>query len=178
MANSAKRAIEIAESLVGKGIYVLGTGDCDTKDDGQYDCAGFAISKCYGLRRHRPGFNVGSWATVSDDINCNSAIEDSQHKREVFEQVLDHPKPGDLLTYPTFISQGKKFIGHVVLVHTVPAEWDWHLSRWAELGVIECRGPNGRKPGIIIGSASHFDVHDRTWPKEQHRSKLIRVRGA
>lgn len=176
--NSPALAVHIANSLVGTGIYWLGTGDCDTPKGGKSDCAGFAINKCYNIRRHRLGFNKGPWASVEDDINCNSAIEDSQHKRELFEQALDVPKPGDLLTYPTFYIHGvpKPFIGHVTIVVAVPAEWDWHLNKWAELDVVQMCGPNGHNPGIIYSSGKHWDDHDAKWPKDEHRSKLIRVR--
>lgn len=176
--NSAELAVMIAESLVRTSMYWLGTGDCDTPQGAKFDCAGFAINKCYNIRRHRLGFNKGAWASVEDDINCNSAIEDSQHKKELFEQVLDVPKPGDLLTYPTFYIHGvpKPFIGHVAIVVGVPAEWDWRVSAWAGLTVVQMSGPNGHYPGISKTSGAHWDAHDRMWPKDEHRSKLIRVR--
>ncbi len=187
--NTAEKAVEIALSLVNTGIYKLGTGDCDTKTGEPSDCAGFAINRCYNIRRHRPGFNAGPWASVSDDINCNSAIEDAHHKQELFEPVFlidkkfsDVPRPGDLLTYPTFRIKNAlgatvgPFIGHVGIVVGVPAEWSWGASKWAELTVVQCCGPDGRKPGIVKSSALHWDAHDKVWEKPQHRSVLLRIK--
>ncbi len=93
---SPAEAIQRALSIVGHGgQYWLGTGDWKpnatdvpwTTNNGGTgsDCAGFAISWCYKLTRHRPGFNVGSWSSCSDDLNCNSAIEDAEHAGELFE---------------------------------------------------------------------------------------------
>lgn len=177
---SAAEAVAIARDLVGQMTYWLGTGDCDTANWGRSDCAGFAICRCYGLRRHRPGFNVGPWASVSDDLNCNSAIEDADHARELFEHVTSGPPQlGDLLCYPTFHLPGhpKPWIGHVAIVVGLERllEWDWARPTWSYLDVVQCAGPNGRTPGVIATTASHWDDHDRTWPKPEHRSSLIRV---
>jgi len=188
--------VKIALSQVGHGIYQLGTGDASDHPDDPTDCAGFAINRCYGLKRHRPGFNKGPWASVEDDLNCNSAIEDAEHKQELFTLVFpgpnavakspkmgdahafDVPHPGDLITYPTFRLEGHKdpWIGHIAIVTAVPAEWSWGQSTWRELGIVQCCGPNGRRPGIIAGTAGHWDLHDSQWPKPEHRTRLIRVR--
>lgn len=180
--NSPEQAVQIALSQVGHGVYQLGTGDCTDKADDPTDCAGFAISRCYGLRRHRPGFNRGAWATVSDDLNSNSAIEDAEHHMELFlpvwdgERAYDVPEPGDLLAYPTFRLPGHQpWIGHVAIVTAVPPEWDWTSSRWRDLTIVQCVGPNGRRPGINTAGGGHFDVHDQMWPKPEHRTRLIRV---
>ena len=178
--NSPAEAVKIALASVGHFTYWLGTGDCDTANWGRSDCAGFAICRCYNIRRHRPGFNKGPWATVESDINCNSAIEDADHHRELFERVTSGPpQPGDLLCYPTFVSQGHKFIGHVAIVVGTDRllEWDWTRPTWSYLDVVQCCGPNGRTPGVIATTASHWDDHDRVWPKPEHRSVLIRVVG-
>lgn len=185
--NTAEQAVELALSLVGTGTYWLGTGDCDTPRDSNSDCAGFAINKCYGLRRYRPGFNKGPWSTVEDDINCNSAIEDSKHKRELFrpafvsEDGLIDVHPGDLLTYPTIHlkdahSKWHTFVGHVGIIVEVPKGWMLRRHGWAGLGIVQCCGPNGRHPGIIKTTASHWDQHDHDWPKPAHRSVVIRPR--
>lgn len=171
-------AVTVARSLVGTGVYELGTGDCDTPIGGPSDCSGFAINRCYGLRRHRPGFNVGSWATVSDDLNPNSAIEDSDHHRELFVRA-DRPQLGDLLAYPTIRLPGhlSPWIGHIAIVVDVSRviEWDPATPDWSLLGVVQCCGPNGRRPGVIETNASHWNGHDMTWPKPEHRSALLRV---
>lgn len=178
---SAADAVKIAHELVGHMTYWLGTGDCDTANWGRSDCAGFAICRCYGLRRHRPGFNRGPWASVSDDLNVNSAIEDADHHRELFERATGVPRPGDLLCYPTFRLPGrdKPWIGHVAIVVGTERllEWDWSRPTWSYLDVVQCCGPDGRTPGVIATDAKHWDDHDRIWPRAEHRSALIRVVG-
>jgi hypothetical protein len=181
--NTAEQATELALSLVDSGTYWLGTGDCDTPRDGKSDCAGFAINKCYNIRRHRPGFNRGAWATVEDDINCNSAIEDADHKQDLFELIYPgnwlNVEVGDLLTYPTIHikdahSEWHEFIGHVGLISDVPRGWTFIGSGWAGLSVVQCCGPNNRRPGIIQTTGAHWDEHDHDWPK--NRSVVIRPR--
>ncbi len=171
-------AVTVARSLVGHLTYWLGTGDCDTPSTGRSDCAGFAISKCYGLRRHRPGFNRGSWSSVEDDINCNSAIEDADHHRELFVRAA-RPELGDLLAYPTFHLPGHQqpWIGHIAIVIGVARviEWDPATPQWHLLDVAQCCGPNGRTPGVLATTAAHWDAHDQIWPLPQHRSVLLRV---
>src|SRR5687767_13353887 len=132
---TTQEAIRRATSMVNNttGVYMLGTGDYRprklidlpwTKTASGVigsDCAGFAICWAWKLRRHRPGFNKGPWATVEDDINVNSTIEDAYHKQEIAVPVEPaRVKPGDLLCYPTIYSRGHKFIGHVGMVVDVP----------------------------------------------------------
>lgn len=174
-------AVTVARSLVGHLTYWLGTGDCDTPTDGRSDCFGFAFDRCYGVRRHRPGFNVGPWASVTDDLNCNSAIEDADHHRELFVRA-DRPQLGDLLAYPTFTivdmnGASHHFIGHVAIIIGVSRmlEWDPAAPQWRLLDVAQCCGPNGRTPGVLATTAAHWDDHDKMWPKPEHRSALLRV---
>ena len=177
-------------------MYVLGTGDWKpvgpntpdvpwTTRDGMLgsDCAGFAISWCYKLPRHRPGYNHGTWASVSDDINCNSAIEDARHGRELFEVASGPPQLGDLLTYPTFTllapdGTSHKFIGHVGIVTGVgrALEWDAEHPQYELLDIAQCRGPNGRKPAVVATDGSVWAHHDTVWPKPQHRTVVLRAR--
>lgn len=173
-------AVTVARSLVGSGVYWLGTGDFDTPVGGRSDCFGFAFCRCYGVKRHRPGFNVGDWASVTDDLNCNSAIEDADHHRELFVRVISGPpRIGDLLAYPTFHLPGhdKPWIGHIAIVVGADRllEWDWARPTWSFLDVAQCAGPDGRSPGIIASSAHHWDEHDHDWPKFEHRTALLRV---
>jgi len=148
------------------------------------DCAGFAISWCYQLTRHRPGFNKGSWATVADDINCNSALEDAQHRSELFRLLApdERPEPGDLLLYPTFSvknAAGKniRFIGHVGIVVGTKRVKDWApgWNSYEQLDMAQCKGPGGRKPGVVLTDGSVWSHHDTVWPKKQHRSYLVRA---
>lgn len=175
---TADQAVKRALERVGRGVYRLGTGDLDTPADEASDCAGFAINWCYGLRRHRPGFNRGSWSSVSDDLNVNSAIEDADHAGELFERVQT-PAPGALLCYPTFRLAGHAapWIGHVAIVVSVrrAVEWDHARPDWSLLDVVQCRGPNGARPGIVASSAANWSGHDLRWPRPEHRSVLLRV---
>lgn len=188
---NAAEAVARAQSIVGRGgQYLLGTGDywphaeagqaVDLPWTGQAgswgaDCAGFAISWAWKLRRHRPGFNLGSWATVSNDINSDSALQDGHHRKELFD-VVNTPAPGDLVIYPSIYISGHRFIGHVGLVEAVPAEWDTAAPQYELLTVIQCRGPNGRKPGVIRTDGSIWAHHDQVWPKPAHRAQLVRPR--
>ena len=175
-----QEAAAYAKTQVGHGVYKLGTGDIDSTGDDLRDCAGFAICECFGLKRHRPGYNNGPWASVSDDINCNSVIEDALHKQELFRPVgpTELPEPGDLLTYPTVRIKGmdgqmKTFIGHVGILSDTSG-WMKTNPKWGSLKIIQCCGPDGHTPGIVETWASHWDGHDVIWPKVAHRSVLIR----
>lgn len=198
---SADEAVARAISLINNGgQYVLGAGDYRPKQmpggiidlpwterDGLVgsDCAGFAISWCYKLQRHRPGYNVGAWSTCSDDINCNSAIEDAQHARDCFvlveQQPEAEPQVGDLLAYPTIYLAGKEFPGHVCIVVGIdryladPYVWDFAKPRYDLLDVAQCHGPNTFKPGVVRTDGSIWMRHDSVWPKPEHRSWLIRA---
>ena len=43
------------------------------------------------------------------------------------------------------------------------------------LGVVQCRGPNGRRPGIIATDGSIWSHHDAQWPRPEHRTGILRV---
>ena len=141
------------------------------------DCAGFAISWCYQLPRHRLGFNVGAWSTVADDINVDSAIQDAEHDGDLFASVTDGAQPGDLLVYPTITlpeHPGMRWIGHVCIVEMVPDAWSL-ADGWTPLTVIQCKGPNGRMPAVQRTDGGIWTRHDAMWPKDEHRSRLLRV---
>lgn len=196
---SASEAVSRALSVANKGgRYILGAGDYDPRaPDSPFtphmyttsagvnvtalgsDCCGFAISFAYKLPRHRSGFNRGPWATISDDINCNSAIEDADHAGELFERVVGAPQVGDLLAYPTVYKDGRQYgIGHVVIVVGVSRvlEWDPALPDWSALDTAECHGPNGHEPGVVLSTGIGFVRHDALWPKPAHRTTLLRVK--
>ncbi len=176
-------------------MYLLGTGDYApdkktgkdlpwTKRDGRLgsDCAGFAICWAWKLQRHRPGFNVGSWASVSEDINCNSALEDGLHLMELFTTLPEGSciQPGDLLLYPTIrlkVKNGAKtetktFIGHVGLIERIPI--GFRYGNWSALSIIQCHGPNGFVPGVVRTDGSIWMRHDINWGKLEHRTRVVR----
>ncbi|MCA1833050.1 MAG: hypothetical protein ABR520_11310 [Mycobacteriales bacterium] len=177
--HDADRAVARALALIGRGTYVFGTGDIDSSGDDARDCFGFACCELFGIPRHRPGFNRGSWATVSDALNCNSAIEDADHAGELFER-LSTPMPGALILYPTIHLPGHPtpWIGHVKLVVGVSrcTAWDRDRPDWSLLDTVECRGPNGARPGIVAGNGLGMVTHDGLWPKPEHRTAMIRVK--
>jgi hypothetical protein len=153
---------------------MLGTGDISSRGDDPRDCFGFAVCEVYGIKRHRVGFNTGPWATVSDDLNSNSAIEDADHHGELFERVFT-PAPGVLLAYPTIRLTGHTWIGHIAIVTSVSRclEWDHDHPWYSLLDVVQCSGPNGRKPGIVSTDGAIWDHHDAQWPKS--RTVMLRV---
>lgn len=167
-----------ARALRGRGVYKLGTGDIDSQGEEPRDCFGFAVCEVYGLKRHRPRFNRGPWATVSDDLNCNSAIEDALHARELFEIAL-RPEPGVLLAYPTIRLTGhpRPWIGHILIVVSVVRclEWDPANPDYSLLDTVDCHGPDGRRPGITAGTGAACNLHDHDWPKAEHRTRMLRV---
>lgn len=179
---TAAAAVAQARALVGRGVYQLGTGDHTSKGDDPRDCFGFAVCELYGIKRHRPGFNTGPWATVTDDLNCNSALEDAEHDQELFELAFT-PAPGILLAYPTIRLRGDDgalhtFIGHIGIVTGVSRclEWDRENPDYALLDVVQCSGPNGRRPGIRATDGSVWNRHDEVWPKSEHRTRMLRVK--
>jgi hypothetical protein len=176
--HTADEAVARALELVGCGVYRLGAGDIGSLGDEPRDCFGFAVCELYGLPRHRPGFNRGDWATVSDDLNCNSAREDALHAQELFEPVFT-PFPGALIMYPTIHLPGRSepWIGHVKIVVGVSRCSMFHVERpdWTLLDTVECCGPPGRHPGIIRGTGAGMTDHDHRWPKPEHRTVMLRV---
>lgn len=182
-------AVTRALSMVGDPhCYVLGGGDYRPEpapDVPWTDHAGLVGSDCWGFvawchrqARHRPGFNVGPWATVSDDVNCNSAIEDALHKQELFT-IAPRPEPGDLIAYPTIHLPGhpQPFIGHVCIVTDASKlpEWDPNFPDFHNLAVAHCAGPDGRKPAVRITDGSIWNHHNSLWPKPGHRCQVLRV---
>lgn len=179
-------------------VYWLGTGDYKpfSTDHGQIDmpwtsnedaeklgyhrcsdCAGFAICWCWKLRRHRPGFNKGPWASIEDDINVNSIMEDAVHHQELATEVEPSMvMPGDLLCYPTIKLKGfpKPFIGHVAIVLDVNPVY--LAGRYSKLLIAHCHGPNGRRPAVTQNMGSHWEEHDKQWPKNEHRTHVIRIK--
>lgn len=198
---TAEEAVTRAQKMVNKGgQYLYGTGDYQpfsssvsdridgfvdlpwTLKNGEQgsDCAGFAICWAWKLKRHRPGFNKGEWASIEDDINVNSILEDAQHHQELSRGIVGEPKipppckPGDLLCYPTFYVKGvtRPFIGHVALIEKVPDGW---FGGYDALTVIQCHGPDHFKPGVIRSNGYVFTQHDAKWPGDSNRERRCKI---
>ncbi len=167
---------------------MLGTGDyrptaedlpwtTNAKGHGS-DCWGYAGAWCYKLPRHRPGFNSGSWASVSDDINTDSAIEQSEHAAtdRLFEAVKT-PMLGDLLVYPSIRGpDGKRLrIGHVGIIVKLCAEWGTETPQYGELEVVQCQA--SRKPAVMRGPGVGWLFRDKFkgLRDEAWRTRILRV---
>lgn len=186
---TADEAVRHALAMVGRGVYQLGTGDVASAGDDPRDCFGFAACECYGIRRHRPGFNRTGYThrrlpsgqidepDIVNDLNCNSAIGDALHARELFAPALA-PFLGALILYPTIHLPGHPpWIGHVKIVTGLSRSGAWNHDHpdWSLLDTVECRGPNGRRPGIVAGTGATMLEHDRQWPRPEHRTAMLRV---
>lgn len=185
---SPEEAVQRALSMRGRTErYQLGTGDYRPRGDidlpftakaGKVgsDCWGFAGAWAYKLPRHRPGFNKGPWATVSDDINCDSAIEDAEHLRELYE-VVSTPAKGDLLVMPSIRGPDRRRIriGHVWLVVDVPAEWDAAAPQLDLLTTMQCQA--SLPPAIKHGPGPRYDGSSfRGMVDPRWRIRILRVR--
>lgn len=174
--------------------YQLGTGNFDPRRPHDpetthhktgkrgADCAGFAVCWVHKLKRHRPGFGKGPGAHVVDDINSDSTLYDARYNNELFTLVDGPPLPGDLLITPSIyhVSGRRLGIGHVMLVTKNRAlEWDGAVlpRPWNLVDVIQCRGPNGKRPGIICSTASYCAKHDSMWLKVPSMwTQVVRMR--
>jgi hypothetical protein len=175
------RAVERALSLVGSLLpYKLGTGNHrgpTRYNNGPlgFDCWGLAGSFAFEQPRHEPGFNKGPWATVSDDRNCDSAIEEAEHIGKAYQVVLT-PRVGDLLVMPSIRDKnGKRIrIGHVWLVVGVPAEWDEAAPQYSLLDTVQCQAST--KPAIKRGPGPRSDATTfRGLINEEWRVRILRV---
>ena len=189
---AVQRMLELEASR--KGCYAWGTGDYDpahpellgmTTAHGLtgWDCAGAAVCQAYRLFRHQPGFNRTAYATVEDDINVDSILEDADVElrggRQDLGELVTVPAPGILLMTPTIRIPEKAFVepGHVRLIIDA-SKWNPAAPRWADVVYLECRGPNKRTPGVVRDSGGSVDTHDRLWPKAMHRAAMVRIRAA
>jgi hypothetical protein len=149
------------------------------------DCSAFALW-CWRIAPHRAGFNHGSWSTVSDDVNTDSLVEDALHRHELVTLVTadDRPMPGDLLVYRSiWYADGhandtghgdRRWIGHVSIIVDVPRVYV--AGDYSTLRVVQCRGPNGKRPGVIESDGYTWEHHDQDWGDvEIRRSKIVRV---
>lgn len=222
MLTTSTDPVERARAAAASGLsqYVLGGGGYHPQhdpagalvDDSPYgprssdgavgvDCSAFAIQWAHMLPGHRPGFNRGPWSTVSDDINTDSALEDSWHLSELFRLVngwvgggdgshvaRNQVQPGDLLIYRSiYDDHGKRlwpWIGHVSIVLDVDAAFDPTRPRWELLRVAQAKGPDYRHPAVIVTDGSIWTHHDELWQatdadrrdRPERGAAVIRVR--
>lgn len=176
-----------------QGEYQLGAGGYDPTDPNNCfhphyntkkigcDCSAFSIKFALKLDGHRPGFGKGPGAHVTDYINSDSALYDARYNNEIFELVEGPPQMGDHIVTPSVFKNGKRIgIGHVRLATANHAlEWDHAVlpRPWDRVEVVECRGPNGKRPGVIVGSAAGCARHDAKWVKVPAMwTQVIRVK--
>jgi hypothetical protein len=188
-AEAVQRMLELEASR--RGQYVWGTGNYDPKHpellgmttnhslEG-WDCAGAAVCHAFRLFRHRPGFNRQPHATVDDDINVDSILEDADPDRgglQELGELVTIPAPGILLLTPTIRLPEKAFVqpGHVRLILDA-TRWNPSAPKWADVTYLEVHGPNGHTPGCTRSTGESVDVHDKLWPKPMHRAAMVRVR--
>lgn len=210
------RAVDRAMRFVKRGgQYVFGTGNVHAEavagssldvpwtakevDDGHggkktvvgVDCAGL-VCFSYELTRHRPGFNARRNATIVDDINVDSLLEDAEPvlgRGELTERI-ELPELGALVAYPSVRitndeGETRRIPGHVGIIVgvfggiTLPGladEWDPMHPDYRRLKVAHACGPNFRKPGIVVTDGTTWMRHDELWPKPQHKTRILRVR--
>lgn len=194
---TAPQAVARARAAVGHMTYELGTGDLDTPLDGKTDCV-FALVYCYGVKRHRLGFNRnvaghrrtlmgpdGNAPSIIDDINCNSQIENAFYTQDLMRPVYDdeRPEPGDILAWPSITlrhADGTKYFegtGHNGIVVGVSRATKWNplAPNFADLDVVQCCGPNDHHPGVVLSDGVAWRIHSTQWPKPEHRSQILRV---
>lgn len=184
---AVQRMLELEASR--KGAYSWGAGHFDPDHPGLlgmtvadgiqgWDCAGAAISHAFMLTRHRPGFNERPRASVSGDLNVDSVIEDATPDLggvQELGELVTAPEPGVLLLTPTIRTPSKGFVepGHVRMIIDA-SKWIAAAPRWADVVYLECRGPNGRAPGVVRNTGESVDQWDATWPT--HKAVMVRIR--
>lgn len=184
---AVQRMLELEASR--RGAYSWGAGHFDpdhpallgmTVANGiqGWDCAGAAISHAFMLTRHRPGFNRQRYATVEDDINVDSIIEDADADHgghQELGELVTAPDPGVLLLTPTIRIPAKGFVepGHVRMIIDA-SKWSAAAPRWADVVYLECKGPPKRAPGVVRNAGESVDQWDATWPT--HKAVMVHIR--
>ena len=171
--------------------YVLGGGDWRpaqpeapftlAKRGGAYvrgcDCWGL-VAWAYRQPRRRVGYNKGRWATVSDYVNCDSAIEAAEHGAAgSLWCVVEAPRVGDLLVWPSVRGPGghRVRIGHVGIVAGVPAEWA--PGGFELLDVVQCQA--SKRPAIMRGTGASWRGRETFRGKTDAawRTRILRLEG-
>jgi hypothetical protein len=175
-------------SLLGQGYpYVLGTGNRrgatrKRLKDGTwskygFDCWAVADSYAYDNPRTDPGFNAGPWATVTDDRNCDAAIEEAEHIGKHY-QVIDTPELGCLIVMPSIRDKhGTRIrIGHVWHAVGVPEVWVPSRPRYDTIDTVQCQARTSpaikRGPGPKGDGRTYQGLTDDAW-----RIRMLRVLG-
>jgi hypothetical protein len=192
-AEAVQRMLELEASR--RGQYAWGTGNYDPKhpelfgmttnhDLQGWDCAGAAVCHSFRLFRHRPGFNRQPHATIEDDINVDSILEDADPERGgrcELGELVTIPAPGILLLTPSIHLEANEHHGkfdepgHVRLIIDA-TRWNPAAPRWADVIYLECHGPNKHTPGVTRSTGESVDRWDAKWPKPMHRAAMVRVR--
>lgn len=184
---SPAEAIARIHALLGRGSpYILGAGNhlgptSVRKKDGTttplgFDCWGMADSYAHGIPRHEPGFNKGSWATVTDDRNCDSAIEEAEHIGKAYE-VIDTPEIGCHIVMPSIRgADGKRIrMGHVWKAVIVPEAWDPTKPQYDLITTIQCQASSF--PAIKMGPGPRHDGRTfRGLTDDAWRLRMLRVK--
>lgn len=187
---AVQRMLELEAS--GRGQYAWGSGDYLPENSALvgmtmnkgglvgWDCAGAAVCHAFRLKRHRPGFNRQMHASIEDDINVDSIIEDADPARGgrgELGELVKVPTPGILLMTPTIKipERGYDDPGHVRMIIDA-SKWDPARPRFVDLVYLECRGPNGRAPGVVRNTGESVDVHNAKWPTNFERADGSTVR--
>lgn len=184
---SPGEAVARAHELLGKGYpYILGTGShhgpTQLVRNGRtgplgFDCWGYAGAYAYETPRHEPGFNVGPWATVSDDRNCDSAIEEAEHVGKAY-QAIDRPEIGCLLVMPSIRDKSghRVRMGHVWMVLVPPEDWDPEKPHYDSIITLQCQASSF--PAIKLGPGPRSDARTfRGLTDDAWRLRLLRVIG-
>lgn len=177
-----QEALVRARAIMGTGGYRLGGTDLPKPDPGRpgkyllgwlMDCIG-AVLWAYDIPRHRPGFNRGAFATVSDDINTDSAIQDSRHAQEMFQEVAPEAiQMGDLVIYESDHAHGVRW-GHVGLIASVTAVVRPGFRATRRVRVLQCHGPDGARMLVETG-LDIFQLHTQRHP--HNPSLYLRIKG-
>lgn len=210
MTRTPAEAIARAHELLGKGYpYILGAGNHRgptqvRRKDGTltplgFDCWAFADAWAYEQPRHEPGFNHGPHATVSDDRNCDSAIEEAEHFGKKYE-VIETPETGCLIVMPSvrarevwpddaralpdaefkakhgYAKNDRVRIGHVWLAVIVPESWDPTKPQYDLITTLQCQASSA--PAIKMGPGPRYDGRScRGLTNDAWRLRMLRVIG-
>jgi hypothetical protein len=136
------------------GSYRLGGGTMDPGHESPIDdldgcdCSGL-VAWAIGAPRLQPGKR---W------VNTTSMWLDAHGPQRWFNRLYE-PELGSILVYGSDVMRGRLF-GHCAIVTArarIPVVWRMEeRACWLGLTITECRGPRGRSPAVVSGSAIAF----------------------